>query len=87
MAEKLNGLIVKDPKQGAPSFVVGALSFKTEEFIESLRKNDKNGWVNLNLKRSKEGKLYAEVDTWEPSSARSAAPAPSNSGDSSDLPF
>jgi hypothetical protein len=88
--KRLNGLIVKNPKDGAPDFVIGAASFKVEEFIQSLRDNDKNGWVNINLKRSREGKLYAELDTWEPQGGtrttqpRPAQPAPA---ESDDLPF
>lgn len=65
--QKLNGVIAKNPRAGAPSFVVGSLSFKVEDFITSLRENEKNGWVNVNLKTSKDGKLYIELDLWEPS--------------------
>jgi len=66
--QKLNGIIAKNPRVGAPSFVVGSISFKVDEFIKSLKENEKNGWVNANLKTSRDGKLYIELDTWEPGS-------------------
>ena len=60
------GLIFKLPSEKAPDFVKGSLSIKVDEFIAFLEKNAKNGWVNINLKLSKSGKAYAELDTWEP---------------------
>jgi hypothetical protein len=66
----LDGMIIKPPRQGAPDFVKGSISFNVEKVIESLRANAKNGWVNMNLKTSREGKMYAEIDTWEPGQAR-----------------
>ena len=57
------GLIVKD---AAPEYVRAKLSFKSEEFIQFLKDHDKNGWVNVEVKVSKGGKLYAQLDTWEP---------------------
>lgn len=43
------------------------LSIKTDEFKDFLDTYDKNGWVNLNMKRSKDwNKPYLELDTWEP---------------------
>ena len=60
------GLIFKLPSEKALDFVKGSLSIKVDEFIAFLEKNAKNGWVNVNLKLSKGGKAYAELDTWEP---------------------
>jgi hypothetical protein len=53
-------------KENAPSFVVGAVSIKVDEFIVFLKDNVKKGWVNLDLKESKGGKHYFQLDTWEP---------------------
>lgn len=59
----------------APDFVVGNLSIKAKEFVDWMRENVKpDGWVNLQVKQSKEGKYYAEIDTWEPSGDRQKAP-------------
>ena len=53
-------------KDNAPSFVMGAVSIKVDEFILFLKDNVKKGWVNLDLKESKGGKHYFQLDTWEP---------------------
>jgi len=53
-------------RNNAPEFVICNLGFKQEEFAEYLRQKQKNGWVNIDIKRSKSGKLYADLDTWEP---------------------
>lgn len=50
----------------APDFVVGNISIKVEEAISFLKKNEKNGWINLQIKNSREGKHYMELDTFEP---------------------
>lgn len=60
------GIIFKKPKDGAPDFVKGSLSFKVDEFKEYLDKKVNNGWVNLDLKVSKGGKLYLDLNDWKP---------------------
>jgi len=60
------GIIFKKPREGAPDFVKGSLSFKVDEFVEYLQKNINNGWVNLDLKVSKGGKLYLDLNDWKP---------------------
>lgn len=47
-------------------FILADLGFNTEKVIEFLRAHDKNGWVNGQLKKSKSGNLYIQLDTWEP---------------------
>lgn len=66
------GMIVKR-RDNAPEFVTCNLSFKVEEFINFLRQHEKAGWVNLTVKKGREGKYYAELDTWE--KGESTAPA------------
>ena len=46
--------------------VVGSQSIKVEEAIAFLQANQKNGWVNLDIKQSKGGKYYCQLDTWQP---------------------
>ena len=53
-------------KDSAPEFVLGAVSIKVDEFIVFLKDNVKKGWVNMDLKLSKKGTHYFQVDTWEP---------------------
>ena len=61
-----NGMIFKQPNQGAPEYVKGKLSIKVDDFKEFLDKYVENGWVNIDLKESREGKFYSELDTWKP---------------------
>lgn len=49
----------------APEFVVGRQSIKVDEAIAFLQANQKNGWVNLDVKQAKGGSYYLELDTWE----------------------
>ena len=72
-----DGMIVKK-KPNAPDFVKCSISFKVEEFIQCLRDHDNNGWVNMDLKVSKAGKLYADIDNWKPDGGGTpdAEPAP-----------
>jgi hypothetical protein len=61
----VDGMIVKIP-ENKPDFVIAKLSFKVEEFISFLQSNQKTDWVNVDLKVSKGGKPYAELNTWTP---------------------
>lgn len=63
-----SGMIVK-PRGNAPDWVIAKVSIKAEEFIQTLQQHQKNGWINIDLKRSQGGKAYAEIDTWQPDSS------------------
>ena len=66
------GVLFKKPRDGAPDFIRGHLSFKVDEAVEFLKANEKNGWVNIDIKKSKEGKTYLQLDTWVPKKAEVA---------------
>lgn len=71
MTEKIfpMGFIYKQPREGAPDFVKGAISIKTEEFIRFLEEHTKpDGWLNLDVKESRAGKLYVELNTYDSAS-------------------
>lgn len=59
----VDGMIVKRNDK-APDFVIANLSFKAGEFVAFLGDNAVKGWLNVDIKRSKAGKLYAQVNTW-----------------------
>jgi len=66
MADFIDGLSIKEPHQNAPDFVLGKVSFNVEKVIASLKANqNNNGWVNANLKKSRDGKLYIEIDNYQ----------------------
>lgn len=60
-----DGFIFKR-KENAPEFVVGSMSIKVDEAMAFLAQNETKGWVNLDVKLSKGGKYYMELDTWKP---------------------
>jgi len=81
------GMIVKK-NDNAPDFVIGNLSVKVDDFKKFLDKHAKNGWVNIDLKKSQGGKYYGEINSWEPKSndvVSNVNPIPSGNGN--DLPF
>lgn len=62
----------------APEFVVGKQSIKVDEAVAFLQANQKNGWVNLEVKQAKNGNFYMELDTWQPTGGNAPAGSPSN---------
>jgi len=94
MAEKVfaDGFIYKNPREGAPDFVLGSLSIKSTEAIAFLTKHVKeDGWVNLDFLKSKDGKIsYFALNDWKPAQE---APAPTVESeqaeviDDSEIPF
>tara|TARA_R110000796_G_scaffold45496_2_gene110027 strand:- start:6334 stop:6624 length:291 start_codon:yes stop_codon:yes gene_type:complete len=62
----------------APEFVVGKQSIKVDEAVAFLQANQKNGWVNLEVKQAKNGNFYMELDTWQPTGGNAPAGGPSN---------
>ena len=90
--EFVAGMIVKPPRQGAPDYVIGSISIKTDEFVAWLKEQlkDKPEWINIDIKASKGGKWYAQKNTWKPEDKKPAekpAAGPVNSIDFDDIPF
>lgn len=52
-------------KDSAPDFVVGRQSIKVEDAVAFLNKHSKNGWVNIDIKKAKNGNYYCELDNWD----------------------
>lgn len=66
--EFVNGLLVKAPRENAPSFVKAQISIKVADLGMWLREKHKAGeeWVNIDVNESKGGKWYAKVSTYKP---------------------
>ena len=62
----VDGVFFKKPHENAPDFVKGKVSIKLKEFFEFAKQHQKEGWINMDLKVSKGGKLYFSLDTFEP---------------------
>lgn len=89
-----NGFFFKRNEK-APDFVIGRLDIKIEDAIAFLQTNNRNGWVNIDVKKGQEGKYYCELNTFEPKSNQEQVSKPQprqnksvvNQEDTSDLPF
>jgi hypothetical protein len=68
MEEKIfvAGMIVKRPPDAAPDFIKLNVSFKLAEFVEFAKAHHRDGWLNAQLKVSKAGNMYMELDTFTP---------------------
>lgn len=54
-------------RENAPDFVLANLSFKTDRFIEWLKDHtNAKGYCNIDVKRSKNGTIYSELNDWKP---------------------
>lgn len=81
-----DGFIFKRNEK-APDFVVGGISIKVEDAVAFLKKHDKNGWVNLQVKNSQGGKYYMELDTFEPKQQGQPQAVAQQQEAQPDLPF
>jgi hypothetical protein len=72
--EFVDGVFVNSPRSGAPTFVKANISILVDKFIPYLQaKANAKGYVNIDLlENNKEGKLYAKLNDWKPSSAPAA---------------
>lgn len=75
------GIFFKDPSDKAPSYVIGKVKFKVDEAIEFINEHAKDGWLTLDIKRSKGGKTYMQVDTYVPSNKQQDSPGQSSQVD------
>ena len=60
-----NGMMFKRKNPKAPDFVKGHVSVMIEDFTTFLKAHNNRGWANFDLKESKGGKLYFELNTWK----------------------
>ena len=70
--EFVDGMIIKAPRDGAPDFVKGAISIKRGDLGNWLEAKTEE-WINVDIKESKAGKWYAEVNTWKPEQKQDAS--------------
>ena len=53
----------------APDWAIGKLSINLDKARKTFSDHVKDGWLNLEIKQSKNGKYYVQIDTWEPNPA------------------
>jgi len=89
-----DGMFVNKPHERAPDFVKGSISIKATEFCQMLKRMSDNGelskgYVNIDIKESRNGKWYAAINDYKPQEkapepqTQTAPPADLND----DLPF
>ena len=83
--EFVDGLIIKAPHEKAPDFVKARISIKRKDLGNWLRSKD-DDWINLDVKVSKSGKWYAQVDDWKPEETP-ATTEPENKDFDDPVPF
>lgn len=62
--EYIDGLIVKKQNANTPDFIKFKLSIKRLAMIDWLMQKEEE-WINADIKESKDGKFYVEVDNWK----------------------
>jgi hypothetical protein len=84
MAEKefVDGLIVKAPSEKAPEWVKCNISIKRKDLGNWLRARQED-WINLDVKVSKNGAWYVEVNNWKPEKSKDQGKPPLDD----DIPF
>jgi hypothetical protein len=68
MTDKIfaDGLFFKKPSEKAPSFIIGNLSVNVEKFTKFIQEQQtERGWVNLDIKESRNGTIYVELNTYK----------------------
>lgn len=61
----IDGMIVKKPPEKAPDFIKATFAVKVADFINFAKKHEVRGWLNFNLKESKEGRYYLALDVFQ----------------------
>ncbi len=89
----VKGVFIKMPHDKAPNFILLDMSFKPHEFFTWCQDHiDSKGWVNIQVKKSQKGTLYAELNSWKkkeeiPVEEPTPEPVVDTQPDLSDIPF
>lgn len=77
------GMIYRGKREGSPDWVKGAISINGNQFFTWLKGQkahmSEKGWFTIDIKESKGGKIYCELNTWKPTK-------PETNSDGSPLP-
>tara|TARA_R110002049_G_scaffold281333_1_gene460831 strand:- start:4051 stop:4335 length:285 start_codon:yes stop_codon:yes gene_type:complete len=87
----IDGMLVKPPHERAPDFVKCSGGFRRLAMIEYLQ-NQTGDYVNFDIKESRNGKWYAELNTYKPETAKrpdvgQSSPPQDASTFDDDIPF
>lgn len=84
----VDGVRLSELSANTPTFIIAKMGFKVDEFTAFLKQHEtNNGYVNVDIKLSKNGKMYAELNTYVPQQ-RPAFMEPKEKDDGADaIPF
>lgn len=90
--EFVDGLMIKEPREGAPDFVKASISIKRKDLGNWLR-NKEDDWINIDVKVSRGGNWYCSVNNWKPEASENMGiktmphNTPETMAESEDIPF
>lgn len=65
-----DGMMWQDPHEKAPNFIKGKICINVKKFTAWLETKkefvSEKGWLNIQLKESRNGTMYFELDTYKP---------------------
>ena len=61
----VNGMMIKPRNEKAPEWIKGSISVKCDEFAMFMNDHQVNGWLNIDIKKSKGGKTYLALNTYK----------------------
>jgi len=70
-----DGFIFKKKHENAPEFIKGMVAINVGSFVAWLGKQEHNGWIDIDLKESREGKYYAERNMFKKTGMTEKPPA------------
>jgi len=65
----VDGMIIKHPHERVPNFIKATMSLNVEKLKEFMDKHNVNGWINIDIKEGRNGKLYASLNMFNPDSS------------------
>jgi hypothetical protein len=84
----IDGLHIKKPTSGAPEFIKGKVSIHADRLTAFIAKHkNENGYVNVDLKESRDGELYFALNTYKKETQESDAPKGNEQIAPDDIPF
>ena len=80
----VDGMRFKKPHENAPDFIKGQISIKKDEFISWLTAQGDDEWINIDLKKSRQGNLYLQKNGWKKSESSEDENAQANKVDTAE---
>jgi len=61
-----DGMSFYPPNEKAPDFVIGKIAVNIDKFTMFMAEHPgERGWISIDVKKSKGGNVYCELNTWK----------------------